>query len=356
MLTGGGGQGGTCREIFYFRFAIQHRFRGHFERTIRRNKSKFGSLRKHFQHDCSWPVQSQRGPSQTEESQFRSLCRPDGDLPLGSSPEARALVSGQWAGLWPQVRARDARDAFRAPHKGPSQDRRLRLGLGSKVRVEAAGLSSLSPDLSPTRFTPHPGAGLRPLRSFVMRPRGCRCPLASDGGGRGLRAGVNLWKAEEAQQAQVWGREKEPQELSPCTAVTRRPSRRPRSPGTAWTGLCRALSPRLLLRVSAAPHGACSGRNRGPRRQATLGGGTRTPSAPRSEPSSASAPLGSLPCALAARAAVPEGQARKHQGPRLTHGQGRLGQWGRDQTRPPRAAFQMDLRWGLGRAGHSPAR
>lgn len=145
--------------------------------------------------------------------------------------------------------------------------------MGSKVRVEAAGLGSLSPDLSPARFTPHPAAGLRLLRSFVMRPRGCRCPLASDGRGLGIWAGVTLWKAEEV-QVQVWDREKEPQQLSPCTALTRRPSRRLRSPGTVWTEVCRALSPRLLLRVSAAPRGVCPGRNKGAGLQATPGGHT----------------------------------------------------------------------------------
>lgn len=77
------------------------------------------------------------------------------------------------------------------------------------MRVEAAGLGTLSPDLSPARFTPRPAAGLRLLRSFVMRPQGCRCPLASDGRdlGRGHPlesrggAGAGLGQRERAPTA-----------------------------------------------------------------------------------------------------------------------------------------------------------
>lgn len=57
-----GGKGSTCREIFYFRFVIQHRFRGDFERTVRKNKSRFGSFKKHFRHNCSWPFSPRERP------------------------------------------------------------------------------------------------------------------------------------------------------------------------------------------------------------------------------------------------------------------------------------------------------
>lgn len=40
-------------EIFYFPFVTQHWFHEYFEGIIRKNKSKFGSFKKHFHHNYS---------------------------------------------------------------------------------------------------------------------------------------------------------------------------------------------------------------------------------------------------------------------------------------------------------------
>lgn len=171
-------------------------------------------------------------------------------------------------------------------------------GLGVQGEAEAAGLSSPSADPSPTRFTHRPEARLRSLRSFVMRPLGCRCPLASDDEGLDIWAWVTLWEAEDVQ---VWDRERA-QRLSSGTAVTHGPSQRPRPPGMASrTELCPVLPAQFVSCPTRSPLWPEQGpRSAGlpfpcPRQRTTPVGAHRPPSAPSSELSSTSAPLGSLP-------------------------------------------------------------
>lgn len=210
------------------------------------------------------------------------------------------------------------------------------------MRAEAAGLSSPSADPCPTRFTPRPEAGLRSLRSFVMRPRGCRCPLASDDEGLDIWAWVTLWEAEDVQ---VWDRERA-QQLSSGTAVTHGPSQRPRPPGMASrTELCPVLPAQFVSCPARSPLWP----EQGPRSaglpfpcpcQRTTPVGAHGPHPPRAQ----SCPQPRLPSVAcpehwpSERPCLRAGQ--KHQGPHLTHGQGRRGQWDQDQTRPPRPTFQ----------------